>query len=210
MNELANTYEVHITVKTNLIPSFRQHCQELGIKAIVLDLQNHQGAGVMQDVMTSSKYAGPSPHLYAEGLKMNLADLGYEILRVKIETTPWHPLVPTRANGYEMADYRYFESHVRICTTPTELDKLRNYCMASNAHLSRNILKNNLAGEVAIMATLRVHQGCFEEFQALVTDFVEGLERNLYTVDKLEVEFAIYDSNTSHDADWLSKALVIS
>lgn len=198
-----NTFELHITVSTDNIPSFRQNCQELGIKSVILDLQDRWGQGVMQDVMTSSKFVGIAPQMEALRLSQSLKTLGYDVLRVKIETAPWNALVPTATNNQTIEEGQYFESHIRILSPQERLPALRRICGRLGAHMSRNVLKMASDGDVWIMATLRVYDGTIETFQAQVDAFAEFIKVHRFTVDKVEVEYAIYDSNIHHDASWI-------
>ncbi len=205
--DLANTYEIHVTVKTDDLMHFRRQCERVRVKPIILDLQNHQGQGVMQDVMTSSKYTGKEPLDHANNIKSRLEYRGFEVVRVKIETTPFHSCVPTHANQLTHKLGNYFESHVRITTMPQLLDTLRAYCKAKGVHLSRNVLKKAREGEITILATLRTETGFLEEFSAAVLDFTAGLPVSAFDIDKVEIEYAIYDTNKQHDLQWIASAV---
>ena len=205
--DLANTYEIHVTVKTDDLMHFRRQCERLQVKPIILDLQDHQGLGVMQDVMTSSKYKGKEPLDHANNLKSRLEYRGFEVLRVKIETTPFHSCVPTVANGLQVNTPNYFESHIRVYTLPKRLPALRTYAASKGVHVSQNILKKDTRGGVWILATLRAYTGVLEEFQATVVNFTAGVPVSGYDVDKVEVEYVIYDTNTNHDHLWISSLI---
>lgn len=200
---LADVYEVHITVATDNISRFRSDCEHLGVKPIVLDLQNLRGDGIMTDVMTSGKYKGADPIKNGWALAAHLKSLGYQVHRIKVEATPWCSLVPTQINQLIVADSNYFESHVKIATRECSLPALRSVCKTAGAHLSRNVFSEAKEG-VFILATLRKHEGFLEDFQANVASFITVLEEHGYGVVKAEVEFAIYDSNVNHDLSWIS------
>ena len=201
---LAQTYETHITVEcpTWRIPQFREDCESIGVKPIVLDLQNNAGESVMQDIMTSSKYVGPNPMDYMASIEQKLVNLGYSALRSKLETTPWHPAAPTEANGRKIPKDCYFEAHLQIETVPERLPELREICMKQGAHLSRNVFKNN-EFMVIVMATLRKYDQTTKQFVNDVTAFDLALNQSDFWPKKIETEYAIYDSNVHHDKKWV-------
>ena len=64
----------------------------------MLDLQRDQI--VIKDVMTSSVFMGNNTGAYQEMKRISngLWAAGFEILREKIETVPWHPAAPSSTN----------------------------------------------------------------------------------------------------------------
>lgn len=201
---LAQTYETHITVEcpTWAIPQFKKDCEAIGVKPIVLDLQNNAGGSVMQDVMTSSKYVGYKPMVYMDSIEQKLTIRGYNVLRSKLETTPWHPAAPTESNGRKVPKDCYFEAHLQVETVPERLPELREICLGYGVHLSRNVFKNN-AFTVVVMATLRKHEQTVEGFTLDVTTFDSALKDAGFYPKKIETEYAIYDSNVHHDKKWV-------
>lgn len=202
--DLAKTYETHITVEcpTWAIPQFKKDCEAIGVKPIVLDLQSNAGESVMQDVMTSSKYVGDEPMVYLANIEQKLALFGYNVLRRKLETTPWHPSVPTEANGRKVPRDCYFEAHLQIETVPERLPELRKICLSKGIHLSRNVFKNN-EFTVIVMATLRKYRRTIEWFTLAVAEFDIALKEADFWPKKIETEYAVYDSNVHHDKKWV-------
>lgn len=208
IQKLSQTYEIHITVrcKTEDIDKFKSDCVAIGVKPIVLDLQSNSGASVMQDVMTSSKYIGESPLIALSVVEQNLYSLGYEILRKKLETTPYNLAVPTVLNGDKVGPDCYFESHLQIETTPDRLLELQSICQTNDVHLSRNIFKE-MGMNIIIMATLRKYDGWIEQFSHEVDKFYIALLKSGFYAKKIEVEYAIYDSNVHHDKEWVESII---
>lgn len=203
-------YEIHITVErpTNL-EFFKSTCQEIGVKPIIIDLEKN-GELVMSDVMTSSVHFGNNTSALAEAERI-VFDLNntnplltYKVLRTKIETVPWHPAAPSIHNDLTSEnDSNYFESHLRIITTKDRRNHLEEVAKKFGAHLSRNFFKKISESEYIIMMTLRDYRGRSESFQRRVEELKDVLVKLGYEVDKTEIEFAIYDTNVSHDKQWI-------
>ena len=67
-------YEIHVTVSAvQYISTFKDACAEIGVKPIVLHLQNQAGVYVMGDVMTSSKHFGNNRSVYEESQRIRNA-----------------------------------------------------------------------------------------------------------------------------------------
>jgi len=203
-------YEIHVTVKRpNDLETFKEDCKEIGVKPIVIDLER-DGETVLSDVMTSSVHFGDnkSASEEAERIKKRLENppyfyVKYTVLRVKIETVPWHPVAPTAKNGFKMKEDNYFESHLRIVTTSERRELLEKIADLKKAHLSRNFFKKVNDNEYIIMMTLRWHKGVYENFKMEVDTLKILLENYNFEVDKTEIEFCLYDSNHVHDAVWI-------
>lgn len=201
-------YEIHITVQrpTNMLV-FKMACEELNVKPLVIDLQKDEEV-IMQDVMTSSVHYGDNRSAYdtAMGLRYDLSMKGYCVDRVKIETVPWHPAAPSRDDDkYVMPQDSYFESHLRIKTNndKSNLNFLERTAKKFNAHLSRNFFKKLNDNEYIIMMTLRSTDKTRERFKEIVDELKHYLTLTGYIVDKVEVEFAVYDTKISHDKAWI-------
>ena len=87
-------FELHITIeRTEDIDKYVDDCKDIGVKPIVLDLQN-DGEVIMKDVMTSSHVYGVNADSYIEVKRISnaLKELGYHVIREKVESVPWHPM----------------------------------------------------------------------------------------------------------------------
>lgn len=212
-------FEIHITVDVSkvyqldeiaidkMITSFKNVCQELNVKPIILDLENN-GSTIMNDVMTSSVHFGDnnSAQRAAHELAYNLKSDGYKVSRIKIETVPWHPAAPSIYDtNWIMPENSYFESHLRIVTSIERKPVLVKIAKELGAHLSRNFFKRINPDEYIIMMTIREDGESKESFQMIVDKAKTVLECEDFVVDKIEVEFAVFDSNVQHDQKWLEK-----
>ncbi len=214
-------YEIHITVeRPDNIDLFKHVCNKIGVKPIIIELEK-DGDTVMSDVMTSSVHFGDNqsavqeaqrifieltnPHEYFVNENDTSTDWkSFKVLRTKIETVPWHPAAPSMKNDLKMEKSNYFESHLRIVTTIERRPILDEIADQYNAHLSRNFFKKLNDSEYIIMMTLRRYDVVSEVFQAKVNALKEVLESYSFEVDKVEIEFAIYDSNDTHDKVWIN------
>ena len=215
-------FEIHITVRLgdgeklasqNLIELFKDTCIGCGVKAIVLDLKD----GV-QDMMTSSVAMTDNVGAYTEMVRVRdyIISQGFNVVREKIETVPWHPAAPF--DDYtEINDNRYFESHISIIVNATERERLIEYCglLLPDLHLSKNIFKKLNDTDFIQMATLRSSNTVYSRdirtfvtFDAYLTSIIEDLSSVSFlregAILKKVVEYAIYDTNIAHDISWLS------
>lgn len=205
-------YEIHITVKTGTdtdsIDVFRDICAQLQCKAIVLDLQTSGGETAMTDVMTSSKHFGDnrSAYIYAQNLAASLAQCDLEVVRVKIETVPWHPAAPV--NRQPMPKDCYFEAHIPVTLTEDDLPKLRAMVdeykgNGINLHASQNLFKRHEDGTAVLMVTLRENKVTYEIFKGMLNFTVENLKQK-WNVGAVHSEFSVYDTKVSHDNAWIT------
>ena len=129
-------FEIHVTVdgdkskRENFhfdIDEFKEDCSIVGVKPIVIDLEINDGS-IIKDVMTSSKFFGDNRTAYEESERIvtELKNRGYDVVRNKIETVPWHPAAPVISRGEAIPNGCYFESHIGIVITPEQKDDL-NY-----------------------------------------------------------------------------------
>jgi hypothetical protein len=200
-------YEIHVTVKTDTarIPQFREACKDIGVKPIVLSLQTARSAHVMQDVMTSSVFLGNNASAYnaATEVSKQLVDRGFEVVRVKIETVPWHPAAP-RFVGDVMPKDCYFESHVAVKTSAARQERLASLASSYDAHMSKNIFKIVGEDNFVQMMTIRWYEGIYEDFDKTVDEFIAILNEDGFELDKKIVEFSVYDTKVNHDAAWIA------
>ncbi len=223
-------YEIHITVnavemrdtilfdrKGFDVDLFRRFYQSIGVKPIVLDLETTDGD--ITDVMTSSKFFGDNRGSYEESQRIvsELEESGFEVLRTKIETVPWHPMAPQKTHdeikidGYE-SSYKaidkmpkdcYFESHVGVIISPGEKEKLNNFVnitlknceiltfkLRGTAKLSQNFFKKSVdGGKFVNMLTYRCSSNTsYQIFKEEVDAICRALKAYDFTYEKVEVE----------------------
>ncbi len=202
-------FEIHITVAEAEQQPFIDTCKLLDVKPIILALQAK--SSVIKDVMTSSNFMGNNREALEEMARIShgLKKAGFEVLREKIETVPWHPAAPSREFArHVMPPHCYFESHLGIKMTHGDDDaemRLKHFCKVHNLHLSKNAFKELSGGQYVIMATYRVYDGVSEDFKQQVERLHEKLLSARFDVEKLIIEFSIYDTKISHDSEWLKK-----
>jgi len=223
-------FEIHVTINGDKtidrdtseldfnIDEFRECCKVIGVKPIVLDLEIN-GEQPIKDVMTSSKHFGDNKSAYIECMRIasQLDSMGYIVVRKKIETVPWHPGAPTIETGEPIPNGCYFESHIGVLIQPEQkkdLDSFVNSTLKNRslirldgtAKLSQNFFKKSKDGSKFVnMLTYRCNMISRKNFETQVDGIREVLTRKGFEYEKVEVEYAIYDTNVSHDAKWLTK-----
>lgn len=202
-------YEIHITLNAEDgidIDTYKEHCTEIGVKPIVLALQDQSGSKVMDDVMTSSKLYGNNGEAFDEMKRISneLSEKGYNVIREKIEGSYWHPKAPFLEDGNtQMPEGCYFECHMNVLCTNERLEDLAKIAKATNCHLSRNAFKINDDGSFKIMLTYRSYTQMYEEFESHLESIKQNLKFSEFSLEKEIVEFSIYDTKIKHDQKWL-------
>jgi hypothetical protein len=234
-------FEIHVTVEVDLhiengevvtnwygsIEEFKEDCNEIGVKPIVIDLEINDGS-ILKDVMTSSKHFGDNRGAYEESERIcnELRSRGYKVLRNKIESVPWHmqaPLILTMDK--EIPNGCYFESHIGITIKPDEKDRLNDFVnnlpdiyhkiynplnllshqLSGTAKLSQNFFKKSKDGSKFVnMLTYRSNKCGRYKFESEVNSIKELLSIDNFNFEKVEVEYAVYDTNTNHDSKWIN------
>ncbi len=196
------------------IENFKRVCSQIKVKPIVLDLEIKDD--VIKDVMTSSKHFGDNRSAYEESQRIvkELKDHGFEVLRTKIETVPWHPKAPSKVEE-EMPEGCYFESHIGVAILPEDKDELDIFVhhtlkdkhlirLDGTAKLSQNFFKKSNDGSRFVnMLTYRSHSGTYDRFSKEVDAIKTLLVEYDFQFEKVEVEFSVYDTNVSHDSQWI-------
>lgn len=234
-------YEIHVTVdlensythkyiNSGSLNDFKEHCRSIGVKPIVIDLEMKDKSS-MKDVMTSSKFFGDNRTAYEESERIakRLKEMGYEVVRNKIETVPWHPAAPQDDDkdhplwhGEPIPNGCYFESHIGVLVTKEtkpDLEELVDFLndsiceLSGTAKLSKNFFKKTEDGRFINMLTYRSNMVNAKEFETEV----RSIERIIsgkndwsmlshfrsFEYEKVEIEYAIYDTNVTHDAKWI-------
>ena len=212
------------------ISQFKDDCKDIGVKPIVIDLEINDGS-ILKDVMTSSKHFGDNRSAYEESERIvsELKDKGYKVVRNKIETVPWHPAAPQNRDkdhplfhGEPIPNGCYFESHIGIIISPEEKEDLNELVdflnegiceFSGTAKLSRNFFKRSESGKFVNMLTYRSNMVTSKEFESEVRSIEKiisgendwSLLSNFkkFDYEKVEIEYAVYDTNVTHDAKWI-------
>lgn len=200
-------YEIHVTVNCSIheLERFKKICHILDVKHIVIELEKEKSI-VMQDVMTSSKVdvGSVSKAVKAsQDISNKLAFHRFKVVRRKVEAMPEHPMAPSR-RGDPMPDNCYFESHVQVIVgNGGQKLLLEHIAQSLGAHKSRNAFKKFEDGSYVQMLTLRDHNTDRASFTERVSELRYSLERSGFQLGKLEVEFAVFDTNVHHDKKWI-------
>lgn len=212
-------YEIHLTIPYDAMESdhaaLQQLCTQLNVKLISLELNSISSDGVLQDVMTSSVHHGDnkSAYLYAQSVKSSIEAAGFDVTRVKIETVPWHPAVPTPGEPFD--DGCYLEAHIPVILSDlSQYPALKKDIEAledKHLHLSRNRMKKTKDGSTTtcVMITYRRNDVYRDEFASLLKQYVEQLSLT-WTVLPHHTEYAIFDTNVAHDQSWISSSYATS
>lgn len=214
-------YEIHITVdigaaditdsssggiNKSSVDKFINRCTELHVKPILLDLQESGQVG-LYDAMTSSKHFGTNRTAVEEAARIStgLQNVGYDVVRIKIETVPWHPAAP-QTQGAVMPKNCYFESHIGVTINQSvqSIHILKYTARIMDAHLSSNAFKTYADGTSVMMLTYRSTEN-FVVFSNHLEKLLTELQNSGFSYEKVITEFSVYDTKISHDVDWLQE-----
>jgi len=224
-------FEIHVTVEVDSflesISEFKEDCKDIGVKPIVIDLEINDGS-ILKDVMTSSKFFGDNRTAYEESERIvkELKDRGYKVVRNKIESVPWHPAAPVISTGNEIPNGCYFESHIGVLISPDDKITLNNFIknlenryaiefsgvgdpltsLSGTAKLSQNFFKKSNDGSKFVnMLTYRSNMCNRSKFTLEVDGIKHLLKEQGFDFEKVELEYAVYDTNVTHDAKWIQE-----
>lgn len=199
-------YEIHVTVEEAEVDSFRGACASIGVKPLFLALQLASG-GTVRDVMTSSVHRGDDLSARAEASRIaeRLASAGFKVARTKIETVPWHPEAPSWERREHSSPGRYFEAHLAVTCRPCDRSFLASLAAENGLHLSKNVLKDTGDGAGIVMATARSYETTHEDFREMAERCREAITGAGFSVEKLIVEYAIYDDREVMDDAWIGR-----
>jgi hypothetical protein len=186
------------------IERFRAFCGAINVKPIILDLQDRTGTTVLTDVMTSFRLTGGVMNALddATATAFMLETAGFNVVRIKIETTPTHPYAEALDTGSPMPVGSYFEAHVPVTVPEDQVPLLHT---TPGAHVSKNVFKRPAKGLVQVMLTLRGYT-TLDQFNADLDCAIQHLKKHDLTIcEKVEIEFCVFDTNTAHDKEWISQ-----
>ena len=219
-------FEIHVTIESpSSIDKFKKSCSSIEVKPIVIDLEINDGS-VIKDVMTSSKHFGDNRTAYEESKRIcrELELQGFKVLRNKIESVPWHPAAPVISTGKEIPNGCYFEAHIGVTIYPGQKDELNDFVkniedtyainfsgvgypltsLSGTAKLSQNFFKKSKDGSKFVnMLTYRSNMCGSPKFKLEVEGIKHLLVEEGFEFEKVEVEYAVYDTNVTHDAKWI-------
>lgn len=201
-------YEIHITVSNAEVERFKSTCASIGIKPLLLDLQNNAGSNVLFDLMTSQIHTGNNTSAYKAMMETSskLKEAGFNVIREKIETVPWHPAAPSIYDGDpKMPPNCYFESHIAVIVKDDHIEALHSAVSTmENCHLSKSVFKKLSADVSKVMVTYREYNVSYEDFKEKVTCNAALLDYCGFEYEDPIIEFSIFDTKISHDAAWIN------
>lgn len=179
-------YEIHLTVDPADIDEAVKVLEHDIFSVKGLQFQNWTRKGVVPDAMTSVRCTMPSgkdARIYAELQAETLRVDGINVLRIKVETDPFHT-----EQLESICASAYYETHLPI---------MGGEGWTPNGGLySRNLIKRNE------WITIR-SEGSLQNHFDLCSRSVGGLvSQNFCLVGKPHHEWALFDSNREHDKDW--------
>jgi hypothetical protein len=203
-------FEIHVTVNGESgvdVSDFKQHCCFIGVKPIVLELQNKLGVNVMSDFMTSSTINCTEEDAFSEMKRISnaLSEFGYSVVREKLESAYYHPKAPSIKNSInQMPDGCYFECHFNVVSSNEMMPILSSIANNTNCHLSKNVFKLYSDGSFTVMMTHRSYDQVYEQFESSVHEITSMLTSCGFEVEKEIVEFCVWDSKDNHDLVWIN------
>lgn len=201
-------YEVHVSITPPSVDSksyeslrhnFSTTCAILGVKATILTLYGPNST--WEDWMTSSTFVGTNAEVdaYMEAVGLDLQRCGFNVIRKKVETVPWHPAAKARTGCY-------FEKHWEVLINPDELVALCEFADDYIGAVSRNTRKPPVDGKIIASVTIRNPYFGPDEFKVDCDQVEKNMrERGFDIVDSI-AEYAVYDSDVSVDRNWLKAA----
>jgi len=205
--DFVGPHELHVTANPNTTDTglFQEICGQLGVKAHVIynELPNGETS---TDLLTGSEYECTSAESLSElgRIASGLRTAGIEVVREKIETTPWHPLAPKTANDPQKPG-TYFESHFTLPDLPTTHGWKLLQWRGTPFYISTTDSKREKG---LLFATMRDYQSTSMVFCQKIEDIYNALAEQI-EVTQPTVEFAMYDSNPDHDKEWVNSYLAL-
>src|SRR5688572_3258487 len=160
-SDFSGHFETHLTVRARAELTTAEVAaagQRLGLKFI--DIVLDRGRTPRQPMFTGVGAGMLSDHLRAaETWGRELAGLGFEVIRVKVEAAPWSAGVPaTDREALDELQGRYFEHHIKLLLHGDEQGDLAAMVAPHQAHLSRNARRITADGAQERFVTQRCHR----------------------------------------------------
>lgn len=195
-------HEIHVSVSRETTDArlFKEVCGDLGVKAHVIFNEVPTGE-IEVDYLTGSEINGRSGEAFTElgRIASGLRSEGLEVVREKIETTPWHPIAPKTSLDRLPPD-TYFECHFTLPDLPT-VHGYRALEWVGVPFLISTTENKKKAG--LLFATMRHYISTAGAFVENVNKIHQSLALQIEDLKLPTIEFALYDSNPDHDKDWI-------
>ena len=159
-----------------------------------------------QHIMFSFWHLGSNRTAYNNLLETTYVfkQLGYDIIRQKIETVTWHDFAPK--NPLErLRENCYFEAHINVACS-TEMRDLATLIAGENDAFLSECVFRKMDSEYCIIKYTMISPN---EHEALFRKHVEQFRNDLIThnfdVSHADINLSIYDTMISHDVNWLEE-----
>lgn len=201
--DYVGSHEIHVTVaaETTDPAHFKEASEQLGVKAHVIYNEFPNGDTIV-DYLTGSEIHDSTERAFSEmgRVATGLRESGLNVVREKIETTPWHPDSP-KTSLDRLAPGQYFECHLTL----PDLETIHGFRVLKWGDVPFLISTTDNKREAGLLfATMRHYIATAGTFCQDVEDIRAALAAQLTTVSMPTVEFAIYDSNPDHDNEWVN------
>ena len=205
-------YELHLTIACNDKSEFdilRDTCGDLGIKCIEIIL----GTGNFQKhTITGSFHRGSLTSVLEEAHALSnlLSKRGFDVTRVKLESTLENPIVPTDASSASrMSSEQYFECHAKIVVPQSGPDLvLRELCERHGAHLSKNPSNVLADGKYCVFLTQRFFKMMKSQATGAFDALLADLRAHSFVISNVMHEYALIDSNIGLDEEWIPHEVI--
>lgn len=201
--DLNYPYQLHITVEFRIEPDdlmepwyrFKEACENLGMKP--LWIRNHMFEHksihefiTVRNVNTSQIEAVNT--LDVDG--QNLSAAGFNVIRSKIETVPWHP------DATNPSKDQYFETHIKLNGDApiSAWEQLTDIQEDQKLYHSQSLQSEYV--------TFREYGVSYESYKRDLNWAIHKVRECGFTLsDKIISEFALYDSNVHLDDRWMKR-----
>ncbi|MEY9856265.1 hypothetical protein ABH935_001869 [Catenulispora sp. GAS73] len=201
MSEVVGDFEFHITVSGDDAAGLAAWAGERGVKFTHIVLA--RGETVSQPMLTLPGAGTVAAVLAdAEAMAGELREAGFQVTRVKVESSPFADGVPVTAE--QAVDDKYFEHHVKLLLPPgVDEAALADLVMPHGAHLSRNARRVRDDGRAERFVTQRCHRVGTDTAVADLDQLIATLHDAGHELVSVEREYVVHDSSPAVDAGWI-------
>ncbi|AMQ10892.1 putative ankyrin repeat-containing protein [Brazilian marseillevirus] len=207
-------FEIHVTVKNTNVPKLKIFCERNNLKAI-LACSGKGNDDCNSQVMISKWKSGVSCDVVsvANELSKEMAKVGLEVLRVKVEAMQSNEGVPnTKEESDKCIRGCYFEFHLKYPLKPTDngMEGLEEAAkevaenIQSQCDFGIGVSMNIFSAKNHPLLTLRVMDSWKEEAVRIKDELLDGLKEFGYKSNNgIQQEWAFYDTNQNLDDGWI-------
>lgn len=188
-------FEYHVTVPGPDAAALAAWAAERGVKFTHIVLA--RGEVRSQPMLTvRSEGTTVSVRAAAEAMADELQERGFDVVRLKLEASPFAEGVPVAAGPG-----CYFEHHVKLLLPPdADESALAALVIPHGAHLSRNARRIRDDGHHERFVTQR----CLDDAAARLAALTQTLRAAHHRILSTEREYVVYDDRPSVDSGWIA------